>query len=377
MWKKHGETEKQYAARNIITNKIPTGGDNKDISIVGIYYMDGNGNFDIYTDQKKNYTTFNSYSDKILYWNWVDTKTVDGVEDSGIDTFVLDENNFYFSTESAEGFNVIIRGGTKMKNSYDVIKQIEVVLNRLPKTYKKSPTASKALYNDSKVLMRLNNLTNVTSSDQVISNNVDSNNSLINKSALQKSLIRANKIAARSSHDVKVVKAASANQIEPKIQAAYGFADFGKIVDLNVDGYLSPDDGSFITTHKIGYEESDRYRTGEASCDSFLFLSPLNHSEIQVNGDTNRSHTLIKPNESLKVPIIYQYRMEDYKGRIFGNDNYTDGTDIVKNTKFANIIGIDIWLNTLSDTPKQYDIVVYSTYNADNSRTTGAIAKKL
>ena len=42
--------------------------------------------------------------------------------------------------------------------------------------------------------------------------------------------------------------------------------------------------------------------------------------------------------------------------------------DIVKNTKYANIIGIDIWLNTLGDTPKQYDIVVYSTYNKDYSR---------
>ena len=50
---------------------------------------------------------------------------------------------------------------------------------------------------------------------------------------------------------------------------------------------------------------------------------------------------------------------------------------VVKNAKFANIIGIDIWLNTLSDTPKQYDIVVYSTYNKDNSRTTGTITKKL
>ena len=379
MWKKHGDTEKQYAARNIITNKLPDGGDNSDISIVGIYYMDANGDFDIYTDQRKNYTDFNSYNttDKILSWKWYDKNTVDGVPVSGIDTFVLDEDNFYFSSKTAEGISYVQRGGTKMKNSYDVIKQIEVVLNRLPKTYKKSPTASKALYNDSKVLMRLNNLSNTSSSDNVTSNNVDSNNSLINKSALQKSLVRANKIAARSSHDVKAVKAASTNQIEPKIQATYGFADFGKIVDLDVDGYLSVDDGSFITTHKIGYEESDRYRTGESSCDSFLFLSPLNHSEIQVNGDTNRSHALIKNNESLRVPIIYQYRMEDYKGRIFGNDNYTDSTAIVKNTKFANIIGIDIWLNTLSDTPKQYDIVVYSTYNTDNSRSTGTTTKKL
>jgi hypothetical protein len=69
--------------------------------------------------------------------------------------------------------------------------------------------------------------------------------------------------------------------------------------------------------------------------------------------------------------------MEDYKGNIFGNSGYKSTSAVVKNTKFANIIGIDIWLNTLSDTPKQYDIVVYSTYNKDESRTTGVITKKL
>jgi hypothetical protein len=224
--------------------------------------------------------------------------------------------------------------------------------------------------------MRINNLTNPVSLNKVSSNKLGSNTALIKKNALQQSLVRANKIAARSSFDVKAVTAATMNQIEPKIQAAYGYADFGKIKDLIVD-YISMDDGSFVTTHKIGYEESDRYRIGQSSCDSYLFLSPLNHSEIQVNGDTNRSHIAIKSNESLRVPIVYQYRMEDYRGNIFGNTGYKSTDAIVKNTKYANIIGIDIWLNTLSDTPKQYDIVVYSTYNKDNARLTGTITKKL
>jgi hypothetical protein len=69
--------------------------------------------------------------------------------------------------------------------------------------------------------------------------------------------------------------------------------------------------------------------------------------------------------------------MEDYDGKIFGKAGYRSSDAIVKNTKFANIIGIDIWLNTLIDTPKQYDIVVYSTYNKDNSISTGTITKKI
>ena len=392
MWKYTGESTKNeevvknsYAARNIITNKMPTTETQSgDISIIGIYYMDANGDFDIYTEQKKNYTDFKSYDDttKILKWNWMDTKTSkgEGESDYGDDSFVLDEENFYYTTtktdENGKPVTEIVKGSIQMKNSFYIVKQIEVVLNRLPKTFKKSPTALKSLYSDTKVLMRLNNLTN-NKSLNVSSNKITASNSLIRKNALQQSLIKANKIAARSSFDVKAVKSATMNQIEPKIQAAYGFSDFGKIKNLNVDGYLSMDDGSFITTHKIGYEEIDRYRTGSISCDSYLFLSPLNHSEIQVNGDTNRSHALIKANESLRVPIVYQYRMEDYKGNIFGISGYRSTDAIVKNTKYANIIGIDIWLNTLSDTPKQYDIVVYSTYNKEEYRATGTVTKKL
>ena len=376
MWKKYGESAKTYAARNIITNTRPTENTDEDkISIIGLYYMDDNGNIDIYTEQKKNYTTFDSYDENILKWKWEDNNTDDGpgAKDSGIDTFILDEENFYF----IDGDGKTHKGAIQMKNSYDIIKQIEVVLNRLPKTFKKSPTALKSLYSNSKVNMRLNNLINPTTLDKATSNKITASNSLIQKNVLQQSLVKANKIAARTSFDVKTVKNATMNQIEPKIQSAYGFADLGIIENLNIDGYLSMDDGSYITTHKIGYENCDRYRTGSASCDSYLFLSPSNHSEIQVNGDTSRSHALIQSNKSLTVPIIYQYRMEDYNGNIFGNSSYRSTDAIVKNAKYANIIGIDIWLNTLSDTPKQYDIIVYSTYNSDNTKLIGTVTKKL
>lgn len=374
MWKKYGETEKKHAARNIMTNKKPDSGSNSDIKLVGLYYKDANGDFDIYTDQKKNYTDFAEYDayTGVLSWKWEDTHTEDGETKNGTDTFILDESFYYINSKGER-----ITGEILMPNSIEVVEKIEVVLNRLPKTFKKSTTALKSLYSDSKVLMRLNNLTNPIVLNKVSSNKITASNSLIKKNALQQSLVKANKIAARTTFDVKSVKTATVNQIEPKIQAAYGYSDFGKIKGLNIDGYLSMDDGSYVTTHKIGYEEIDRYRIGQATCDSYLFLSPLNHSEIQVNGDNNKSNVLIKANESLRVPIIYQYRMEDYKGNIFGNSGYKSTSAVVKNTKFANIIGIDIWLNTLSDTPKQYDIVVYSTYNKDESRTTGVVTKKL
>ena len=51
-------TKNSYAARNIITNEKPIDGDTsnvKNVVIKGIYYMDENKDFNIYTDQRKNY----------------------------------------------------------------------------------------------------------------------------------------------------------------------------------------------------------------------------------------------------------------------------------------------------------------------------------
>ena len=379
-----------YAARNIITDKKPAEDEDitsEDINIVGLYYKDNNGDIDIYTEEHKNYIPegFYGYNETEdgegeLKWKWEDKHTIDQNTDKGIDGFKLDKDIYYTYTETDENGEKTTKteyGAIKMMNSYDVINKIEVVLNRLPKTFKKPTTALKTLYADSKVVMRLNNLTNPTSLNKLSSNNLNASNALIKKNALQQSLVKANKIAARTSYDVKSVKSATLNQIEPKIQTAYGFSDFGRIKGLNIDSYLSMDDGSFVTTHKIGYEDCDRYRIGEGTCDSFLFLSPSNHNEIQVNGDTSNSHISIKSNESLRVPIIYQYRMEDYNGNILGNNKLRSTDATVKNTKYANIIGIDIWLNTMSDTPKQYDIVVYSTYSKANMISVGTVTSKI
>ena len=162
--------------------------------------------------------------------------------------------------------------------------------------------------------------------------------------------------------------------IIPKIQSAYGFADLGKIYKSELEEFDKPNGENdenyngttYITTHKIGYEDRDKLAIGKDSCNSYLFLSPVNHSEIQVNGDTLDSTKSLKSNESLRVPIIYQFRMTDARGYIFGDSSIEDDETkaIVKNTKYANIIGIDIWTDRNALKPKQYDIIVYSTYGS-------------
>lgn len=222
---------------------------------------------------------------------------------------------------------------------------IEKIIYRLPKTWKKPDSASvKNLKND-RTLVRINNLKDKSATD------------------IAKSMTRVSARLSKLSNENS-----SLFTIIPKIQSAYGFADLGKIYEDKLSVFDDKDENgtTYITTHKIGYEDRDKLATGPNSCNSYLFLSPVNHSEIQVDGDTLDSTKSIKGNESLRVPIIYQFRMTDANGDIFGNRSIgtNEASTIVKNTKYANIIGIDIWTDRNALKPKQYDIIVYSTYGS-------------
>ena len=226
---------------------------------------------------------------------------------------------------------------------------IEKIIYRLPKTWKKPDSAPvKNLKND-RTLVRINNLTNTD---------------VVAKS-MKKVSVRLSNLSNENSSIFTII---------PKIQSAYGFADLGKIYNSELKEFDKPNGENdenyngttYITTHKIGYEDRDKLAIGKDSCNSYLFLSPVNHSEIQVDGDTLDSTKSLKGNESLRVPIIYQFRMTDAEGKIFGDESIKDDETkaIVKNTKYANIIGIDIWTDRNALKPKQYDIIVYSTYGS-------------
>ena len=217
------------------------------------------------------------------------------------------------------------------------------IIYRLPKTWKKSDSASVKIVKNNRTLVRINNLTKIED---------------VTKS-MKKVSTRLSKISNENSSLFTII---------PKIQSAYGFADLGKIYEKELLVFDKNDKNgtTYITTHKIGYEDRDKLAIGENSCNSYLFLSPVNHSEVQVDGDTLYSTKSLNGNESLRVPIIYQFRMTDASGNIFGDGSISDDETkvIVKNTKYANIIGIDIWTDRNALKPKQYDIIVYSTYGS-------------
>ena len=252
---------------------------------------------------------------------------------------ILDEA--IVTNEQREIYNQLT--GSTVGDEVTDLEGIENIIYRLPKTWKKPDASSVKILKNNKTLVRINNLTDTG----VVAN------------SMKKVSVRLSNLSNKNSSLFTII---------PKIQSAYGFTDLGKIYDSQLSNFDNNDDNgtTYITTHKIGYEDRDKLATGPNSCNSYLFLSPVNHSEIQVDGDTLDSTKSLKGNESLRVPIIYQFRMTDANGDIFGDKNIGDDETkaIVKNTKYANIIGIDIWTDRNALKPKQYDIIVYSTYGS-------------
>lgn len=236
------------------------------------------------------------------------------------------------------------------------ITSIYPILYRLPRTWDKPPTTINTLFGDDKTVKIIK---------RIEANQLYRPDDEVAQVDFTKQQKMVNKLTQRVANSKNISGSKKAESIVPKIQAAFGLSDWGEINSIDIDGNLDGDDGSYITTHKIGYSDADKYLSGRDSCNSYLFLSPINHEQIQVEGDTANSSAVINANESIRVPIVYQYRMTDFSGNIFGIQGLKATDDRVKNTKFANIIGIDIWTDVSSEEPKQYDIIVYSTYGSN------------
>ena len=225
------------------------------------------------------------------------------------------------------------------------------IINRLPKNWgnKKYKSSSGNIQTERKLMFRIS------------ANNKNAENDMKYSSRLAE---RVENITYNDTSNTQYL-------ISPTIQSAYGFGDLGNIIHSDILGgdddnqnITIEEDYTYLTTHKIGYEDKDRYAVGEETCDSYLFMSPISHSSIQVNGDGDESSVFVDSmDNTIRVPIVYQYRMTDYAGNVFGITTGLDkSSTTVKNTKYANIIGLDIWTADDYDKPKQFDLIVYSTY---------------
>ena len=264
-----------------------------------------------------------------------------------IDSIIDEYNNL---TASNVSFNI-----DKINNNNYVskLKGFKNIINRLPKNWgnNKYKSSTGNIQTERKLMYRISSNNNNAKKDMEYSSRLAE---------------RVENLTYNDTSNTQYL-------ISPTIQTAYGFGDLGNIIynDILDEGGATTEevtiekDLTYLTTHKIGYEDKDRYALGADSCDSFLFLSPISHNSIQVNGDGDESSVFVDSmDNTIRVPIVYQYRMTDYNGDVFGDGNLDKSSTIVKNTKYANIIGLDIWTADDYDKPKQFDIIVYSTYTS-------------
>ena len=122
---------------------------------------------------------------------------------------------------------------------------------------------------------------------------------------------------------------------------------------------------------KTSFDTFDQYTLGKKSCGSYLFMSADDHQGLQVFGDSVQSSAVIQfgQQNSVNIPVVFQYRMTDYFGTGSGSDGGIgniagDSTGSTVNVTYSKKIGFDVYPN--NQDVYQYDIEVFSKYRSDN-----------
>ena len=122
---------------------------------------------------------------------------------------------------------------------------------------------------------------------------------------------------------------------------------------------------------KTSFDIFDQYLLGRKSCGSYLFIASDDHESIQVDGDAVNSTKTIQfgSQNSINIPLVFQYRMTDYFGVGSGVDGGLgniggDSTGATTNLVYSKKIGFDIYPN--ANDVYQFDIEVFAKYRPDN-----------
>jgi len=124
----------------------------------------------------------------------------------------------------------------------------------------------------------------------------------------------------------------------------------------------------FTRTLKTSFEENDQYLLGKYTCGSYMFLATDTHETICVDGKNATSLKSIEfgSHNSLKIPLIFQFRMTDYWGK--GSEGLGNIAGVqngsITNVTYAKRMGFDIY-DVAGDT-FSFDIEIFAKYKSDN-----------
>jgi hypothetical protein len=118
---------------------------------------------------------------------------------------------------------------------------------------------------------------------------------------------------------------------------------------------------------KFGFVTDDRYLIGSNTCGSYFFLAPSTFNQLNVNGTDARATFIVNQGDTnaILIPVIFQFRMEDYYGPSGGLGQgiiggYVPGGTPPKNLTYSRRIGLDIYAQ--DETVFSFDLQVSSTY---------------
>ena len=125
---------------------------------------------------------------------------------------------------------------------------------------------------------------------------------------------------------------------------------------------------NFSRNAKNSFDGFDQYTLGRKSCGSYLFISADEHENIQVDGDSIQSKKLVQfgQQNSLSIPLVFQYRMTDYFGLTTGSglgNIAGDSSGGTVNLTYSKKIGFDIYPN--NSEVYQFDVEVFAKYRSD------------
>ena len=126
--------------------------------------------------------------------------------------------------------------------------------------------------------------------------------------------------------------------------------------------------GGYSRNAKSSFDGLDQYTLGKQSCGAYMFISADAHENIQVDGDSIQSYEIIPfgQQNSINIPLVFQYRMTDYFGVTSGSglgNIAGDSTGSTVNLTYSKKLGFDIYPNN-SDVV-QFDIQISASYRSD------------
>jgi hypothetical protein len=134
--------------------------------------------------------------------------------------------------------------------------------------------------------------------------------------------------------------------------------------------YPNPYTPSNITEFpdKFGFLTNDRYLIGSNTVGSYLFLGPSVFNQLNVNGIDARAARSVETGDenAIIIPVIFQYRMEDYYGTAGGAGagivgGYDPSVSVPpKNLTYIRRIGVDIYAQ--DEAAFSFDIQVTAVY---------------